>query len=265
MGPDSREIDQFDDGRALHMLYLPRMGARLPAHAADQTLHLLSDVLPKLCEGERPVGAQIREWTCAIASSRPIGNAGGRYRRSFTDETGWHIVERVSKTVSRPSQPDPDEFALAFHGSCSFIFRRHPLSSAARIGNEEALAVMGPPSTGFSSRACKRCAATTWCVLVSKRRLGHWLAGLRVPMPLHPPLTNREADDQTCAGGRARPSCVPSCRWSARPCGCWLGEAIALVADVPPPDRLGTRTPIGGADHLCAEARFGAAHGPLHS
>lgn len=62
--PDGREIDQFDDARALHMLYI-RDGAVLGYQRMLPTMrpHLLSHVTPDLCEGERPVGPGIWEWT----------------------------------------------------------------------------------------------------------------------------------------------------------------------------------------------------------
>src|SRR6478735_2890963 len=55
--PDGREIDQFDDGRALHMLYIEDdrvLGYQrmLPSMRP----HLLTEVLPHLCEGDFPVG-----------------------------------------------------------------------------------------------------------------------------------------------------------------------------------------------------------------
>lgn len=61
---DGLETDRFDDEHAVHMLYLE----------ADRVIgyqrmlptirpHLLSDVMPELCECERPVGPNIWEWT----------------------------------------------------------------------------------------------------------------------------------------------------------------------------------------------------------
>lgn len=73
---DEREMDRFDDEHAVHMLYIDdgrvigyqRM---LPTTRA----HLLSDIMPMLCEGERPSGPGIWEWTryCVHPAKRERG------------------------------------------------------------------------------------------------------------------------------------------------------------------------------------------------
>jgi acyl-homoserine lactone synthase len=62
---DGLEIDQFDTKSAVHMLYLGDQGEVLGYQRMLPSTgpHLLSDVLPELCDGERPVGANIWEWT----------------------------------------------------------------------------------------------------------------------------------------------------------------------------------------------------------
>jgi acyl-homoserine lactone synthase len=76
--PDGREIDQFDDWRALHMLYI-RDGVVLGYQRMLPTTrpHLLSEVLPDLCEVERPVGPEVWEWTryCVSRPHRERGRA----------------------------------------------------------------------------------------------------------------------------------------------------------------------------------------------
>lgn len=76
--PDAREIDGFDDGRALHMLYVQE-GQVLGYQRMLPTTrpHLLSEVMPELCEGERPVGAHVWEWTryCVARPHRERGRA----------------------------------------------------------------------------------------------------------------------------------------------------------------------------------------------
>lgn len=83
--PDSREIDQFDNAHALHMLFVKK-GELLGYQRMLPTTspHLLSDVMPHLCDGERPVGDDTWEWTryCVKPGHRdrgrtlsPIGNA----------------------------------------------------------------------------------------------------------------------------------------------------------------------------------------------
>jgi acyl-homoserine lactone synthase len=83
--PDGREIDQFDDKHAVHMLYIQEGKVLGYQRMLPSTRpHLLSDVMPELCEGERPVGPHVWEWTryCVAQGHRdrgrtlsPIGNA----------------------------------------------------------------------------------------------------------------------------------------------------------------------------------------------
>lgn len=61
---DGQEIDRFDNEYAVHMLFIEDdhlIGYQrlLPSTRP----HLLSEVLSSLCEGERPVGSNIWEWT----------------------------------------------------------------------------------------------------------------------------------------------------------------------------------------------------------
>jgi acyl-homoserine lactone synthase len=73
---DGREIDQFDDEHAVHMLYVQE-GRVLGYQRMLSTLrpHLLSHVLPHLCEVERPRGPNIWEWTryCVDPAHRERG------------------------------------------------------------------------------------------------------------------------------------------------------------------------------------------------
>lgn len=61
---DGRETDRFDDERAVHMLYI-EAGRVIGYQRMLPTTrpHLLSEVTPELCEGQRPVGPNIWEWT----------------------------------------------------------------------------------------------------------------------------------------------------------------------------------------------------------
>jgi acyl-homoserine lactone synthase len=76
--PDGREIDQFDNEHAVHMLYIEH-GMVLGYQRMLPTTrpHLLSEVMPELCEGEHPVGAHIWEWTrfCVERERREKGRA----------------------------------------------------------------------------------------------------------------------------------------------------------------------------------------------
>jgi acyl-homoserine lactone synthase len=76
--PDGREIDQFDDKHAVHMLYIEEGKVLGYQRMLPSTRpHLLSEVMPELCEVERPVGAQIWEWTrfCVARERREKGRA----------------------------------------------------------------------------------------------------------------------------------------------------------------------------------------------
>lgn len=74
--PDKREIDQFDDENAVHMV-CKRDGKVVGYQRMLPTTkpHLLSTVLSDLCEGERPAGANIWEWTryCVAKPHRERG------------------------------------------------------------------------------------------------------------------------------------------------------------------------------------------------
>ena len=75
--PDGREIDQFDNKHAVHMLYIEKGKVlRLSAHAYLQRGRIcLSEVMPELCEVERPVGPHIWECTrhCVAQGHRERG------------------------------------------------------------------------------------------------------------------------------------------------------------------------------------------------
>ncbi|HEX3496067.1 MAG TPA: acyl-homoserine-lactone synthase [Methylocella sp.] len=62
--PDGREIDQFDNEHAVHMLYIEDGKVLGYQRMLPSTRpHLLSEITPELCEGERPVGSHIWELT----------------------------------------------------------------------------------------------------------------------------------------------------------------------------------------------------------
>lgn len=62
--PDGIERDRFDGPGAVHMMYL-KQGQLLGYQRMLPTTrpHLLSEVMPHLCEGPRPEGEHIWEWT----------------------------------------------------------------------------------------------------------------------------------------------------------------------------------------------------------
>jgi acyl-homoserine lactone synthase len=100
---DGREIDQFDDGRALHMLHIE--DGRLLGYQRmlpSMRPHILSEVLPSLCEGDFPVGPHIWEWTryCVSPGHRdrgrllsPVGNM------LLSAIVEWGLQSGVSKII----------------------------------------------------------------------------------------------------------------------------------------------------------------------
>jgi acyl-homoserine lactone synthase len=101
--PDGREIDQFDDGRAVHMLYLE--GNRLKGYQRmlpSMRPHLLSEVMPHLCDGDLPTGPHIWEWTryCVSKEHRDRGrmlSPAGNFLLSAIVE--WGLESGVSKII----------------------------------------------------------------------------------------------------------------------------------------------------------------------
>ena len=101
---DGREIDEFDDAHTIHML----------AMRDDQVIgyqrllpttrpHLLSDVMPQLCEGERPSGSQIWEWTrfCVADSHRMRGRTINPVLSALlTGLVEWGLVNGVGRVVA---------------------------------------------------------------------------------------------------------------------------------------------------------------------
>lgn len=135
---DGREIDQFDDGGAVHMLYL-QDGRVLGYQRMLPTTrpHLLSVVMPQLCEGERPVGPQVWEWTryCVDPAHRdrgrvlsPVGNS------LLSGIVEWGLESGVSTIII---QMNP----LWLLRLVQLHFRIIPLGLPQRIGDEDVLAV----------------------------------------------------------------------------------------------------------------------------
>jgi acyl-homoserine lactone synthase len=135
---DGRETDRFDDEHAVHMLYInddrvvgyQRM---LPTTRP----HILSDVLPELCESEPPVGPDIWEWTryCVEPTYRergrmlsPVANA------LLSGIVDWGLATGVS-TILIEMNP------LWLLRLVQLHFRVVPLGIPRSIGGEETLAV----------------------------------------------------------------------------------------------------------------------------
>lgn len=76
--PDGREIDQFDNKHAVHMLCIEDGEVLGYQRLLPSTRpHLLSDITPELCEVEQPVGADI--WEISRHCVAPGHRSGGHY------------------------------------------------------------------------------------------------------------------------------------------------------------------------------------------
>jgi acyl-homoserine lactone synthase len=147
--PDGREIDQFDDGRALHMLYIEN-GEVLGYQRMLPTTspHLLSDVYPQLCEGERPVGPDVWEWTRYCVEKRhrdrgralsPIGNA------LLSAIVEWGLESGISRIIIE-MEPIWLLRLVQLH------FRVTPLGIPVRMGASDVVAVVA----AFDARTLAR-------------------------------------------------------------------------------------------------------------
>ncbi|MER8578485.1 acyl-homoserine-lactone synthase [Mesorhizobium sp. M0220] len=146
---DGQEIDRFDDDHAVHMLYiLENQVIGYQRMLPSTRPHLLSDVLPFLCEGERPVGPNIWEWTryCVEASHRergrilsPVANAllSGIVEWGLTSGVDTIIIEMNPLWLLRLVQ---------------LHFRVVPLGLPQIVGFEETVAV----TASFDERTLTR-------------------------------------------------------------------------------------------------------------
>lgn len=100
---DELEIDQFDHDEAIHMLCM-RDGQLAGYQRMLPTTrpHLLTDVLPELCEGERPFGPEIFELTrYAVAPAyrdgrRGVSTVGSELIAGFVE---WGIQKGVHSVI----------------------------------------------------------------------------------------------------------------------------------------------------------------------
>ncbi len=147
--PDGREIDQFDDGRALHMLYIEDdrvLGYQrmLPSMRP----HLLTEVLPHLCEGDFPVGPHIWEWTryCVTREHRDRGRilspAGNLLLSSIVE---WGLASGVEKIIIEMNP-------LWLLRLVQLNFRVTPLGLPQQIGKDSIIAV----TAAFDRRTLKK-------------------------------------------------------------------------------------------------------------
>ncbi len=135
---DGREIDQFDNEHAVHMLYI--VGSKVLGYQRmlpSTRPHLLSDVLPQLCEDERPVGEHIWEWTryCVEPAHRERGRTLSPVANALLSGiVEWGLESGVSSIII---QMNP----LWLLRLVQLHFRTIPLGLPQRIGDEDVVAV----------------------------------------------------------------------------------------------------------------------------
>jgi acyl-homoserine lactone synthase len=147
--PDGREIDQFDDGRAVHMLYID--GERLVGYQRmlpSMRPHLLSEVMPQLCDGDFPVGPHIWEWTryCVTKQHRDRGrilsSAGNLLLTAIVE---WGMENGVSKIIIEMNP-------IWLLRLVQLHFRVAPLGIPQEVGKESVVAV----TAAFDARTLAR-------------------------------------------------------------------------------------------------------------
>jgi acyl-homoserine lactone synthase len=146
---DGREIDQFDDGRAVHMLYVD--DGRLLGYQRmlpSMRPHILSEVLPGLCDGDFPVGAHIWEWTryCVSPGHRdrgrmlsPVGNM------LLSGIVEWGLQNGVSSIIIEMNP-------IWLLRLVQLHFRVTPLGIPQQLGKDSIVAV----TAAFDHRTLKR-------------------------------------------------------------------------------------------------------------
>ena len=141
---DGREIDQFDTGHAVHVLALEGDSRLLPTTRP----HLLSDVYPQLCEGERPSGPHLWEWTRqAVARSH---RARGKVVNPVSIALLTGIVEwGMANGVTGLLLQMPTLYMIHV---IQLHFRAQPLGLPVPIGGEEILAA----TASFDARTLAR-------------------------------------------------------------------------------------------------------------
>jgi acyl-homoserine lactone synthase len=146
---DRREIDRFDDAHAVHMMYVVEGKVLGYQRMLPSTRpHLLSEILPQLCEEERPVGRHIWEWTryCVEPAHRERGRALSPVANALLSGiVEWGLSSGIS-TIIIEMNP------LWLLRLVQLHFRTVPLGLPQRIGAQDVLAV----TASFDQRTLAR-------------------------------------------------------------------------------------------------------------
>jgi acyl-homoserine lactone synthase len=135
---DGMEVDQFDNEHAVHMLYIDDGKVLGYQRMLPSTRpHLLSDVLPQLCEDERPVGAHIWEWTryCVEPAHRERGRALSPVANALLSGIVEWGLESGITTIIIEMNP------LWLLRLVQLYFRTVPFGLPQKIGDGDVLAV----------------------------------------------------------------------------------------------------------------------------
>lgn len=137
--PDGREIDQFDNKHAVHMLYIEYGKVYAYQRMLPSTRpHLLSEIMPELCDGERPVGTHIWELTrhCVDRGHREKSGRLASPAANFilSGMVEWGLENGVS-TVIAEIEPATLLRLIQLH------FRPLPLGLPLRIAGRDTIAV----------------------------------------------------------------------------------------------------------------------------
>ncbi|MEI9416029.1 acyl-homoserine-lactone synthase [Mesorhizobium sp. Cs1321R2N1] len=146
---DGREIDRFDDEHAVHMLFTAEDRVVGYQRMLPSTRpHLLSEVLSDLCEGERPVGENIWEWTryCVEPQFRERGRMLSPVANALLSAiVEWGLGSGID-TIIIEMNP------LWLLRLVQLHFRVTPLGLPKLIGGEETVAV----TARFDERTLQR-------------------------------------------------------------------------------------------------------------
>jgi acyl-homoserine lactone synthase len=136
--PDGREIDQFDHEEAIHH-HCIRDGRVVGYQRLLPTTrpHLLTDVMPELCDGPPPTGPTIFEWTRNCVAPEWRDSATGVSQVSFELTLGvveWGLSHGID-TVTVAYEP---QFLLR---ALQMQFLVRPLGYQRVMGSRKAVAV----------------------------------------------------------------------------------------------------------------------------
>lgn len=147
--PDGREIDQFDDAHAVHMLAMQKERVVGYQRMLPTTRpYLLTEVLPELCEVEAPRSVHVWEWTRYAVEracrdrGRILSPVGSALLAGIVE---WGLESGIESIVIEMNP-------LWLLRLVQLHFRVTPLGLPCRISGEDTLAVVA----AFDHRTLRR-------------------------------------------------------------------------------------------------------------